>query len=483
MLESMAQERLEEIREGRLKKRQRLLDAGLPPYPAEVRRTHTLKEIASNFADLEKQGGPEVLVGRIVSLRRHGGLVFADLQDDTAKLQLQLAKDELGDEKFAQLELLDAGDWVEAAGKLISTQRDVQTLLVSEWHMISKSIRPMPSEWFGLKDHEARYREREVDLWLNEKERARFVLRARVNNFLRAYFTKRDFLEVETPMLQPLAGGALAKPFVTHHNTLDIELYLRIAPELYLKRLLVGGFEKVFEIGRNFRNEGIDRQHNPEFTMLEFYWAYADYEDLMDLTEDLFATLASEFKINLAKEIKRARYVELVSEKLGLDILVEKDPKKYLSLFAQHKLAVPTEHSYTKLVDELYKELVRPTLIEPTLLYDYPVEMVPLAKQNLTDPRIAEKFQFLMNGVEFVNAYTELNDPVIQRQRFVEQQLAREAGDSEAHQIDEDYIRALEYGMPPAAGWGMGIDRLVMWLTECDNIRDTILFPLLKPQI
>ncbi|MBI3256070.1 MAG: lysine--tRNA ligase, partial [Candidatus Andersenbacteria bacterium] len=341
--------------------------------------------------------------------------------------------------------------------------------------------------------HETRYRQREVDMLLNEKVRDVFAKRSHLVQAIRDYLLNAGFMEVETPMLQAIAGGTLAKPFATHHNSLDIELFLRIAPELYLKRLIVGGYEKVFEIGRNFRNEGIDKSHNPEFTMLEFYEAYADYEDLMDRAEHLLQEVAQKVtgsasvtwqgnEISWAAPYQRVRYVDIVSEKIGIDILDEKDPSVYVDVFQAKGLQVPAIRTYAKLVDELYKELVRPTLIQPTILYDYPVEMVPLAKTSLHDKRIAEMFQLVVAGSELIKAYTELNDPVEQRARFEDQQAQRESGDEEAHAIDESYLRAMEYGMPPVAGFGLGVDRLTMLLTDSPHLRDTILFPLLKPE-
>lgn len=489
----MAEERLQEIRAKRLDKRAVLLAQQVAPYPSEVRRTHTLKQLTEQFEVLQKEGTPVVVAGRVTSLRRHGGVVFADLRDAEGEFQVQLSRDTLGEDLFNRLEYVDSGDWLQMAGKIILTQRGVKTLAAAEFSFLSKSIRPLPEEWFGLKDHETRYRQRELDLVLNPEVRRTFATRARAVQWLRTYMTENGYMEVETPVLQPIAGGAAARPFSTHHNAQDMTLYLRIAAELYLKRLLVGGYEKVFEIGSRFRNEGMDRQHNPEFSMLESQWAYADYEDLMDFTEDilekLVTTLLSSTSVtwqgetlSFARPFKRERYVNLVSKRLGVDILTEKNPAAYIEIFKKEKLALPQIQTYAKLVDELYKELIRPNLVQPTLLYDYPAEMVPLAKRNLTDPRVAEKFQLLVHGLELVNAYTELNDPVLQRDIFLEQAEAEKAGDLEAQRIDETYLRAMEYGMPPNAGWGLGVDRLVMLLTDSPSLRDTILFPLLRPE-
>lgn len=489
----MAEERLEEIRQARLNKRQDLLDAGRVPYPAEVRRTHTIQQILADFAKLQEDTALVTTLGRVVRVRKHGGVVFMDMADSSGTLQLQLNKDTVDETLFARLDFLDAGDYLEVTGVPITTQRGVQTLQLSEFHIVSKSIRPLPDAWYGLKDHETRYRQREIDLLMNKEVNAVFKTRSRIMQLLRQYFTEQGYIEVETPVLQPIAGGAAARPFATHHNALDMPLYLRVAAELYLKRLLVGGYEKVFELGQRFRNEGISRQHNPEFTMLESQWAYADYEDYMEFTENIFEFLVQEItganvvtwqgtELSFQKPFKRERYVDLVSEKLDIDILSVKEPEAYIALFHKHKLNVPDTTTYAKLVDELYKELIRPTLVQPTLLYDYPEEMAPLAKQNATDPRIAEKFQLLIHGNELVNAYTELNDPVRQRLLFEQQHKEHEAGNEEAHAIDEQYLSAMEYGMPPNAGWGLGVDRLIMLLTDSPNIRDTILFPHLKPE-
>lgn len=490
----MAEQRLEEMRAARLAKRQALLDTAQAPYPAEARRTHTLAQIHEQFEQLQTGEADLTVVGRITSLRRHGGVAFLDLADATGSLQLQVSRDHLAPEIFDRLETLDSGDFIEAAGQAILTNRGVETLLLTEFHLLSKSIRPLPSTWYGLKDQETRFRQREVDLLLNPEAKQILLKRSHILTWLRDFLLSRNFLEVQTPILQPIAGGAAAEPFMTHHNALDATLYLRIAPEIYLKRLIIAGYEKVFEVSTNFRNEGIDRQHNPEFTSIELYWAYADYEDLMDLTEEMFVNLVTTLNgsteltwqgtsLSFEGPFKRLRYVDIVSERLGVNILEEKDPQVYLEIFKKEGLAIPTAHSYNKLVDELYKELIRPTLIQPTLLYDYPFEMVPLAKRNATDPRVAEKFQLLVHGMELTNAYTELNDPVEQRQRFEEQQAAYDAGDREAHQIDEEYLRAMEYGMPPTAGWAVGVDRLTTLLTDTASIRDTIAFPLLRPEL
>jgi lysyl-tRNA synthetase class 2 len=489
----MAFERLQEIRAARLAKRQEALAAGLVPYPSEAIRTHTVAQARETFSALQESARPVVVVGRVTAIRGHGGVAFWDVRDATGTLQAQVSKDEVPPDIFAQAEWLDVGDFVQLSGKLIKTKRGVESLQVAEWHFLAKSIRPLPSSWYGLKDHEARFRQRELDLLLNEQGLKTLRTRSSIIMWLRHYFTELGYLEIETPVLQPIPGGAAARPFTTHHNALDMPLYLRISAELYLKRLLVAGVEKVFEIERRFRNEGVDRQHNPEFTMLESQWAYADYEDLMDFTEvtlekmttDLLGTTNFTWQgqeLSLARPFARERYIDLVGKRLRVDILVEKDPAVYVDIFRREQLALPATTTYYHLVDELYKELVRPHISQPTILFDYPVEMAPLAKRSQTDPRIAEKFQLVAAGMELNNCYTELNDPVLQRELFVEQQTQRDAGNEEAQGFDEAYLRALEYGVPPNAGWSLGIDRFVMLLTDSPSVRDTIAFPLLKPE-
>src|SRR3989344_6089901 len=488
----MAEERLEEMRSVRLAKREALLTVGKPPYPSEVRRSFAIREIIEKFDELVDTETAIVLLGRIQSIRTHGAIAFVDIADESGKMQLQFTEESLK-ETFAELSTFDSGDFIEASGTPGMSKRGEKTIMVSSFRMASKAIRPIPSTWFGLKDTETRSREREVDLLANPDSKEIVKKRSHVIKFIRNYLDADGFIEVETPILQPIAGGTSAEPFSTHHNALDADLFLRIAPELYLKRLLVGGFEKVFEIGKNFRNEGVDKSHNAEFTMLEFYWAYADYEDLMDMAEELLSTAAhaitgsfdvpwGDSTISFKGPFARYSYTELIKERTGIDVMQEKDPAVYKAAFKKHGITPPEADTYGKLVDELYKEVVRPTLHNPTILYDYPIELVPLAKKIASTPNIAEMFQLVIAGMELVKAYTELNDPIEQRERFEQQQAERDKGDAEAHAIDESYLRALEYGMPPAAGFGLGIDRLVMLLTNTTHLRDTILFPLLKTE-
>ncbi|OGY31673.1 MAG: lysine--tRNA ligase [Candidatus Andersenbacteria bacterium RIFCSPHIGHO2_02_FULL_45_11] len=488
----MAEERLEEIRAQRISKRAQMIADGQLPYPSEVRRTHTIAQTIEQFDALIQSEETVMLLGRVNSVRSHGAIAFLDIADESSKIQLQATKELLG-ERFEQIIAVDSGDFIEATGTATLSRRGEKTILITNILMASKAIRPVPNTWFGLKDIEVRSRQRELDLLANPETKEVARKRSKILHFIRTYLTEKDFIEVETPILQPIPGGTLAEPFTTHHNALDADLYLRIAPELYLKRLLVGGFEKVFEIGKNFRNEGVDKSHNPEFTMLEFYWAYADYEDLMDMAEELLSGAAhaitgsfdvpwGDSTISFKGPFARYSYTELIKERTGIDVMQEKDPAVYKAAFKKHGITPPEADTYGKLVDELYKEVVRPTLHNPTILYDYPIELVPLAKKKASNPNIAEMFQLVIAGMELVKAYTELNDPIEQRERFEQQQAERDGGNKEAHVIDENYLRAMEYGMPPAAGFGLGIDRLAMLLTNTPHLRDTILFPLLKTE-
>lgn len=489
----MAEKRLQEIIKNRLQKRQALIEDGKDPYPAEARRTHTTSQILENFDQLQQETRPVILAGRVKSVRQHGKVTFIDLSDAYGQIQIQITPQSSNEKLYQAVTDIDAGDFIQATGQLTLTKRGVKTVLVETWHWLSKNIRPLPDKWHGLKDAEKRYRQRELDLLLNKDARLPIIIKSEVSAWVRNYLKKQGFLEVETPILQPQAGGAAAEPFVTHHNTLGTDLFLRIAPELYLKRLLVGGLEKVFEIGKNFRNEGMDKEHNPEFTMCEFYWAYADYEDLMEFSEQMIAQLVQatagtdkitykENEINFNSPWKKVSYIDLIKEYTSLDPLTQKNAEDYLAVFEQHNLEVPSIKTFAKLIDELYKELIRPNLIQPTLLYDYPVELSPLAKTKAQDERVAEVLQVIIAGTEVVKAYTELNDPVKQRERFKTQQEDRAKGDMEAPEIDEDYLRAMEYGMPPVAGWGMGIDRITAIISNAPSIRDTITFPFLKPE-
>lgn len=442
---------LEDIIKERLQKRKKEY------YPARVKRTHEISEALESFSSLSKQKKKISLTGRLMGLRIQGNLIFADLKDETGKIQILLKKDNL--KNFAQLKAdLDIGDFLEVSGVLFVTKAGEKTVEAKQSKIIVKSLRPLPSVWHGLKDVEERFRKRYLDLLLNPDIRRQIIERSKIVEEVRQALYKEGFLEVETPILQPIPGGAKARPFVTHHNALDVDFYLRIAPELYLKRLLVGGFEKIFEIGRNFRNEGIDRDHNPEFTMLELYWAYKDYNDLMKFAEKLL-------KKWIPGKWNKITFADLFKKHTG---------KNWKS--------VPKEQ-----LDEIYKKEIRMAgkIKKPTLVIDYPESIMPLAKHKTEDPELTESFQLIApapGGPEIVKGFSELNDPAAQRQQMEEQEKAFRAGHEESSRVDEDFLEALEYGMPPAAGMGIGIDRLVAYATDAHAVKEIIIFPTLKPK-
>jgi len=484
----MAEQRLQEIRKIRLERVKKLRELGIEPYPAKVKERKVIK-------DARKQMGKTVSVaGRLWSIREHGECCFADLKDETGAIQLFFQK-KIVKEQFKLLKLLDIGDFVWAKGKVIKTKSGEITVDVTEFELLTKSIRPLPSTWHGLKDVEERYRRRYVDLLMNEDVRKVFETRTKIIKLLRKYLDERGFVEVKTPALQSIYGGATAKPFVTHHKALDIDLYLRIADELYLKRLIVGGFEKVYEICTDFRNEGIDRWHNPEFSMLEFYWAYADYSDLMEMTENMLSWVVKEVHgkykirygdndIDFKPPWKRVIFRDAVLEKTKVDIdgikseqeLIKKAKDQGINLDAREIHDLPTAY------DALYKQVVRPNITNPTFVTDHPYSMRPLAKRKLENPERVESLQPIAAGAELLNAYTELNDSQDQKNRWEEDMKRAKGGADEYQVLDEDYIRALEYGMPPTAGWGMGIDRFVAILTNQHSLKDVILFPTLRPE-
>ncbi len=484
-----------EIRRQKLAKVQ---SAGVPLYPNDFKPSHTLGEIVSRFAEAGSEtlatSPQEIrLAGRIMAIRRMGKASFFHIQDRRARLQVYAQKQRLGEEGYGLFQSFDIGDIIGVSGHLFRTRTGELTLEAQGLRLLTKCLRPLPEKWHGLADVEARYRQRYVDLMVNPEVRDVFEKRSWIVRLVRRFFEDRDFLEVETPMMQPIAGGAAARPFVTHHNTLDMDLYLRVAPELFLKRLLVGGFERVFELNRNFRNEGISVRHNPEFTMLEFYQAYATFEDLMRLTEELFLSIAKEVvgssavtygdhTIDLTPPWRRLT----IREAIGVYGGVEQDKLSTLDGlrdFAKSKsLRVDLSAPYGNLLVEVFEEIAESQLIEPTFMTGYPLEVSPLARKNDRDPALVDRFELYIAGRELANAFSELNDPADQRERFLQQMEARKAGDDTANPIDDDYVRALEFGMPPAAGEGIGIDRLVMFFTGCPSIRDVILFPQLRPQ-
>ncbi len=476
----------------------RLRAAGVDPYPPRSERTHTAAAAAAEFAALEAGGGAEgpagvVLAGRLVgALRRMGGSVFVHLADASGSVQLHLRRDRLGPDAFERFARdFDVGDFVNARGTMFRTRMGEVTLAVDEVTLLAKSLLPLPDKWHGLKDVETRFRQRYLDMLADAEVRERFRRRSAVVSAMRRYLDERGFLEVETPVLQPIYGGGAARPFTTHYSALDQTMYLRIADELYLKRLLVGGFERVYEIAKDFRNEGIDRTHLPEFTQMECYWAYADYHDMMALTEDLVATIALGVNgstgveldgrhLDLAPPWARLKVRDAILAHTGIDIDAHPHLDSLRAAIAQRGLAADPQPTWAKTVDELLSEHVEPHLWQPTFLMDYPVALSPLAKRSPADPRYVERFEPFAAGMELGNCFTELNDPLDQIERFEAMGRARAAGDEEAEPMDEDFVEALMHGMPPAGGLGLGVDRLVMLLTGQANIREVVLFPQLR---
>jgi lysyl-tRNA synthetase, class II len=468
---------------------------GVDPFGGRYPVSQWARDLAERLAnanDEELKGyGPVSLAGRIVAIRHHGKTCFAHLMDQTGRIQLYARADGLGDD-YARFVELDMGDFVGVTGEMFRTRTGELTVAVKTFTFLAKSLRPLPEKWHGLKDVETRYRQRYVDLIVNSEARDVFTMRARLVRGIRAFLDARGFLEVETPMMQPIPGGAIARPFKTHHNALDLDLYMRIAPELYLKRLLVGGFERVYEINRNFRNEGVSTMHNPEFTTLEFYQAYADYTDLMELTEALFVELAhalrgslslvwGEHTLDLKPPWRRLPFFEGLSQALGVAVTPTTDVHTVARAAASRGIT-HDGGSASKLWKEVFETLVEPTLVQPTFVIDFPTELSPLAKRKRDNPALVDRFELFVARHEMANAYSELNDPIDQLARFREQAALQARGDDEAHWLDEDYVRALEYGMPPAAGEGIGIDRLLMMFANQPSIRETILFPLLRPE-
>ncbi len=481
----------------RRQKRQDLADAGVETNPRrfdfDLEATAVHDRYGEKTAEELEEMALELRVpGRVTAVRRQGKLVFADLHDGRNKLQLFLRKNDLPEPSWDLVKDCDLGDILGVRGTLMRTRMGELSLRGAEVTLLAKGLRPMPEKWSGLKDVEARYRYRYLDLATNPESRAVFETRARVVRGIRRFLDERDFLEVETPMMQPIAGGAAARPFITHHNTLDIDLYLRIAPELYLKRLLVGGIPRVYEINRNFRNEGISTKHNPEFTMLEFYWAYADYQQVMDLTEEMVVTLAEDIlgktrfewqgrTIDLARPWPRLTMRQAIAELGGVDPEALETAEGIEQELRQRDIPLPPVRRYGNLLMELFETIAEPELPPVVFITEHPVDISPFSKQRPDDPRFTERLELYIGGMELVNAFSELNDPDVQAERFRAQLEDRDAGDLEAQEFDHDYVRALEHGMPPAGGLGLGIDRLTMLFTDRPSIRDVILFPLLRP--
>lgn len=482
----------------RREKLQKLMDSGHPPYPNDFKPDHLTADIVAAYGALPEDRLAALesefsVAGRIMGVRSFGKASFFHIQDRKGRIQVYVRRDRLGDESYRLFEQFDMGDIVGVWGRLFRTKTKELTIEAKGLRLLAKCLRPLPEKWHGLADVEARYRQRYVDLMVNREVKELFQRRSHIIRIIRRFFEERDFLEVETPMMQSIPGGAAARPFITHHNALNMELYLRVAPELFLKRLLVGGLERVFELNRNFRNEGVSVRHNPEFTMLEFYQAYATYDDLMALTEDLFTTIAKEtagslkisygeHEIDLKTPWRRLSLVDSIAEYGGAEQSALADVAGLRAFVEAKSLKLEPGLSYGKLLVEVFEKLVEPQLIQPTFIMGYPLEVSPLARKSEKNPALVDRFELYIGGRELANAFSELNDPADQRERFEKQAAARKAGDDEAHAFDEDYVRALEYGMPPAAGEGIGIDRLVMLFTGSPSIRDVILFPLLRPE-
>lgn len=489
-------ERLDEFERLRLEKVEALRAAGLEPYPVRFEPTARAQDLHERFGGIEagaETGERVAVAGRLVLHRSHGKLSFGSVRDGDADIQLFAQQDRLGEDGYARFKDLDLGDLVGAEGDVIKTKKGELSIRCETVTLLAKAIRPMPEKWHGLQDVESRYRQRYLDLIVNPDARRVAVLRSRMVDAIRRFLTGRGFFEVETPMLQVTPGGAIARPFVTHMNALDIDLYLRIAPELYLKRLIIGGLDRVFEINRNFRNEGISPRHNPEFTMLEAYQAYGDYFSMMELMESMIASVATELlgtttltyqgrALDLTPPFRRVRLIDLASEAAGETLDLDMDQKQI------HKIAeskgVPTDPKWGtgKVVLEIYEKLVEATLFEPTFVMDFPREVSPLARPHRDDARFTEHFDLMITGVEIGPAYSELNDPIDQRARFEDQARQKAAGDEEAMVLDEDFLKALEYGMPPTGGLGFGVDRFAAILADVPTIREVMLFPLLRPE-
>lgn len=476
----------------RRQKLSQLRAAGRDPFHAtRYDRTHLAAEIHAQFDSLENQ--VVRVAGRIRAFRRHGKASFADLQDTSGRVQLLFRLNELGEERYQEAGELDLGDIAGAAGRVLRTRSGEVTVEVTQFALLAKALRPLPEKWHGLRDVEIRYRQRYLDLIVTEEARRIFEVRSKVVSSFRRLLDGRDFLEVETPTMQSVAGGALARPFLTHHNALNYDFYLRIATELYLKRLVVGGMERVYEIGRVFRNEGVSTKHNPEYTLLEVYQAYADYREIMELTEQMVAQAALDSlgttrvsyqgqETDLAPPWQRISLLESIQERAGVAPQRLQSEAEARKVCEEKGLPASPDLHLSTMVNNLFEEFVQPALIEPTFVVDYPTPISPLAKARADNPDLAERFEFFIAGMELGNAFSELNDPDEQRRRLEQQQRARTAGDAEAHPMDEDFLRALEYGMPPTGGLGIGIDRLVMLFTDAASIREVILFPLLRPQ-
>lgn len=494
-------EDLDELKKVRFEKMDSIRNSGFEPYPYQFTRSHTPHDIVESFAEIE--GKSVSVCGRIMSLRRMGKASFFHVADMSGRIQIYMKQDGVGEDVYTMFRQLDIGDFVGVTGTVGKTKMGEISVFATEFELLSKSLRPLPIVKEKMEENEKvvydkfanveqRYRQRYVDLVVNPEVRDVFITRTKIIDAMRNFLNSKGFLEVETPILQPLYGGASARPFVTHHNTLDMDLFLRISNELYLKRLIVGGFDGVYEIGKAFRNEGMDRYHNPEFTSMELYVAYEDYLYMMDLVENMITAIALEAtgsskvnfqgqEVDLSKKWKRVRMLDAIEEKTGHDLL-DKDEEEIRKIGKSLKIDVDMLPNKGKIIDEIFEEFVEPNLIDPTFVIDFPVEISPLAKRHRKNDKLVERFEPYIFGKEIGNAFSELNDPVDQRSRFEAQKILLEQGDDEAQVLDEDYIRSLEYAMPPTTGLGIGIDRLVMMLTDSPSIRDVVFFPHMRPE-
>lgn len=487
--EQTKNEELNEMMKVRREKMVAFTEKNIEPFGRRFAYTHHAAQIIQDFEKLEEQ--TVKIAGRLIAVRGHGKASFTTVSDMSGKIQLYFRQDVLGEEVYANFKLLDIGDIIGAEGVVFRTQRGEISLKVTDFEIQAKSLRPLPEKFHGLKDIEMRYRQRYLDLIVNPEVKDTFILRSKMIKSMRAFLDARDFLEVETPMMHPIAGGAAARPFVTHHNALDMDLYMRIAPELYLKRLIVGGFEKVYELARVFRNEGLSIRHNPEFTIVEIYQAYADYHDLMDLTEGIIINTANEVlgtthvnyqgaEIDLSAGWKRISMSDAILEVTGKDFSKVATLEEARAIAEELNVKYEKNHGIGGILNAVFEDKVEETLIQPTFITGHPTEISPLAKRNKENPQIADRFELFIYGREMTNGFSELNDPIDQENRFLEQVKQRESGDGEAHMMDKDYVTALEYGLPPTGGLGIGIDRLAMLLTDSASIRDVLLFPHMR---
>ncbi|HID92782.1 MAG TPA: lysine--tRNA ligase [bacterium (Candidatus Stahlbacteria)] len=474
----------------RIEKLKKLKERGIEPYPYSFNITHKTKDIINNFERLNKSETQVNTAGRVTAIREHGKTTFLNINDVDGKIQVYFRKDVIGDKKYDILKLLDIGDFIGVRGSVFKTHTGEITILVNDYELLAKALHPLPEKWHGLQDKEERYRKRWLDLLMNQEVKVTFLQRTELINKIRQFLNARGFVEVDTPTLQPLYGGAFAKPFKAHYDALDRDFYLRISDELYLKRLIIGGFEKVYEICKDFRNEGMDRFHNPEFTMLELYEAYKDYYYLMDLVEELFDWLLLEIKgkrelefdgkrVEFKRPWNRLPFFKALEEFVGRD-LRHTGREELLSLATELDISLPSNVPKGKIWDTIFDKLVQPNIIEPTFVIDYPKDVSPLTKQKRDDPDLVERFEPIIFGIEIGNAFSELNDPLEQYERFKQQEKFRKEGESEAQVLDEDFISALEIGMPPTAGLGLGIDRIVMMFTNSHSIKDVIMFPQMR---